>query len=111
MVNKKHIFSIIIAVLSLLAIIFVVANIFVMSKQGMRTEQEINRLIMFIVATGVFILALVFVIAIIIRNYRKQFIKEEDEEELDIDEELLQEYLKEEQAQENQKNSKEKELE
>jgi|GEM_PF-5037696 len=102
MVNKKHIFSIIIAVLSLLAIIFVVANIFVMSKQGMRTEQEINRLIMFIVATGVFILALVFVIAIIIRNYRKQFIKEEDEEELDIDEELLQEYLKEEQAEENQ---------
>ena len=101
MVNKKYLFSIVISVLSLLAIVFVVANIFILTKQGMRTEDEMNRLVLFIVATGVFLFALLCVIAFIIRSYRKNFVKEEEEDlDFEIDEELMRQVLEEEKAKE-----------
>ncbi|MBQ7653247.1 MAG: hypothetical protein IJS93_02645 [Clostridia bacterium] len=106
MVKKKTIVSIVLSVLYLVAMLFVIVNIFTTSKSGMRTESDMNKLVLFIVATGVFLLALIFIIAIILKNYKKQYIDEKEEDDADIDEEALRAYMdKEKKAKKSQDNS------
>ena len=92
MAVKKYVFSIILSVLSLAAIGFVLANLF--NKPRMRTDADNSRLLLFIVASAMFILALVFIIAFILRHYKRNFGKDDLEEE--YERALLEELQKEE---------------